>query len=142
MSQKLKIAFMADDNNEAVARAKEYLRKNHDVTEIPQSNNWAAIAKEVAKLVAVKEVDYGVLMCWTGTGTAIAANKVKGVRAATVIDAWTARGARLWNDANVIALSHKRLATDVVVECLEAFLSVESPDPDEVENIKMIEEDL
>lgn len=77
-------------------------------------------------------------MCWTGTGTAIAANKVRGVRAATVSDAWTARGARLWNDANVIALSLKRLAPDVAVECVSAFLGQDEPDPDELSNIAAI----
>ena len=74
---------------------------------------------------------YGVVMCWTGTGTAIAANKVRGVRAAQASDAWTARNARRWNDANVLALSSRRLAPDIAVECVRAFLETSDVDPDE-----------
>jgi ribose 5-phosphate isomerase B len=73
---------------------------------------------------------------WTGTGTAIAANKVPGVRAALAWDAWIAEGARKWNDANVLALSLKRLAPDVAVEVAKAFLAEgTTPDPSEAENI-------
>jgi ribose 5-phosphate isomerase B len=76
-----------------------------------------------------------VVMCWTGTGTAIAANKVPGVRAALAWEPWIAKGARLWNDANVLAMSLKRLAPDVAVEVLHAFLAEPAPDPDEAKNI-------
>jgi ribose 5-phosphate isomerase B len=66
----------------------------------------------------------------------MAANKVPGVRAALAWDAWVAGGARRWNDANVLGLSLKRLAPDVAVECLEAFLDPENaPDPAQQENI-------
>ena len=74
-------------------------------------------------------------MCWTGTGTAMAANKVPGVRAALAWDPWVARGARRWNDANVLAMSLKRLAPDVAVEVLRAFLEPVEPDPEEAANI-------
>jgi ribose 5-phosphate isomerase B len=74
-------------------------------------------------------------MCWTGTGTAIAANAVAGVRAALAWEPWIARGARKWNDANVLALSLKRLAPDVAVEVVTAFLAEPEPDPDEADNI-------
>jgi ribose 5-phosphate isomerase B len=77
-------------------------------------------------------------MCWTGTGTSIAANKVPGVRAALAWEPWIAKGARLWNDANVLALSLKRLAPDVAVECVQAFLREEHEDPDESANIDLI----
>ena len=92
----------------------------------------------VAEAVASGQCRYGVLMCWTGTGTAIAANKVRGVRAANAADAWTAARARRWNDANVLALSLKRLAPEVAVECVKAFLAVEAPDPDEVDTIRAL----
>lgn len=70
-----------------------------------------------------------------GGGTAIAANKVPGVRAALAWDVWIAEGARKWNDANVLALSLKRLAPDVAVEITKAFLSGIEPDPEESANI-------
>ena len=60
---------------------------------------------EVGHRVAGGQADYGVLCCYTGTGVAMAANKVAGVRAALCVDAETAQGARRWNDANVLALS-------------------------------------
>jgi ribose 5-phosphate isomerase B len=60
------------------------------------------------------------------------------VRAAQAADAWTARGARLWNDANVLALSLKRLAPDVAVECVDAFLDASEPDPDEASAIALL----
>ena len=98
-------------------------------------SDWPEFSAEVGRRVADGAVRYGVLMCWTGTGTAIAANKVPGVRAAQAWDPWIAEGARLWNDANVLTLSLKRTAPDVAVDCVTAFLGVEQPDPEEQENI-------
>jgi ribose 5-phosphate isomerase B len=92
----------------------------------------------VGVAVASGAADFGVLMCWTGTGTSIAANKVPGVRAALAWEPWIARNARLWNDANVLALSLKRLAPDVAVECVRAFLAVAAEDPDETPSIDQI----
>jgi len=88
--------------------------------------------------VARGEADLGVLMCWTGTGTAIAANKVRGVRAAQASDPWIARGARLWNDANVLTLSLKQLPPDLAVACVDAFLDTTTPDPDEAAAIALL----
>jgi len=85
------------------------------------------MSRAVAELVASGEVDYGVLMCWTGTGTAIAANKVAGVRAAQSWEPWVAENARRWNDANVLTLSLKRTAPAVAVDCVNAFLDSTSP---------------
>jgi ribose 5-phosphate isomerase B len=96
------------------------------------------MARRVGELVAGGTVDLGVLMCWTGTGTAIAANKVHGVRAAQASDPWIARGARLWNDANVLTLSLKRLAPADAVACVDAFLDTTQPDPDEANAIALL----
>ena len=134
----MRIAFAADDSNECVEAVRAHLTAEHEVTAV--SGAWPVISKTVAERVVAGLADYGVLMCWTGTGTAIAANKVPGARAATVADSWTARGARLWNDANIVALSLKRLAPDVAVECVAAFLSEPQPDPDERENIALLGE--
>jgi ribose 5-phosphate isomerase B len=71
-----------------------------------------------------------VVCCWTGTGVSIAANKVAGVRAALCTDAETARGARRWNDANVVALGLRLTSPTVAAEVLDAFLTT---DPDEGE---------
>jgi ribose 5-phosphate isomerase B len=96
---------------------------------------WPEIGAAVGRAVVSGAADLGVVLCWTGTGTAIAANKVPGVRAALAWEPWIARGARRWNDANVLALSLKRLAPDVAVEVVAAFLDTDGPDPDEAGNI-------
>lgn len=84
------------------------------------------------------EVDGGVLFCWTGTGASIAANKVPGVRAALCTDAETARGARRWNDANVLVLSLRLTSPVVASEMLDAWFST-GPDPAEAANIARLE---
>jgi ribose 5-phosphate isomerase B len=66
-----------------------------------------------------------VVCCWTGTGVSIAANKVAGVRAALCTDAETARGARRWNDANVLALGLRLTSDAVGCEIVDAFLEGE-----------------
>ena len=136
----MRVAFGSDDENEttrAVTRA--LVEAGHEVVrpDVPQS--WPDLGKAVGQAVAAGLADYGVVMCWTGTGTAIAANKVPGVRAALAWDPWIARGARLWNDANVLAMSLKRLAPDVAVEVLQAFLTTPASDPDESANIARLE---
>jgi ribose 5-phosphate isomerase B len=72
--------------------------------------------------VAKGEADQAVVMCFTGTGVAMAANKVQGVRAALCVDAATAAGARRWNDANVLALSLRLLSETVAREIVVAWL--------------------
>src|SRR4029079_10869932 len=111
----------------------------HEVFRPAVTQSWPDLGRSVGRAVVEGRADYGVVMCGTGTGTAIAANKVPGVRAALAWDPWIARGARLWNDANVLAMSLKRLAPDVAVEVLQAFLDTPAPDPDEAPNIAAIE---
>jgi ribose 5-phosphate isomerase B len=127
----VRIAFGADDENETTRAVLDHLEvAGHEVHTV-ESESWPAIGSAVGYAVVTGEADLGIVMCWTGTGTAIAANKVPGVRAALAWEPWIARGARLWNDANVLALSLKRLAPDVAVETVQAFLAVPGPDPDE-----------
>jgi ribose 5-phosphate isomerase B len=133
----MKIAFGADDQNECTRAVVQYLQEVAEVR-VVDMGNWAEFAKNVGVAVSSGEADFGVLMCWTGTGTSIAANKVGGVRAALAWEPWIARNARLWNDANVLALRLKRLAPDVAVECVKAFLEVEAEDPEESANIDLI----
>ena len=134
----LRVAFGADDNNEAVEQVKKYLGDKTEFVDLSDSGDWPDMSKAVANAVANKEADFGVLMCWTGTGTAIAANKVDGVRAAQATEAWIAENSRRWNDANVLTLSLKRTPADVCVECVEAFLAVDKPDSDELANIEKL----
>jgi ribose 5-phosphate isomerase B len=132
----VRIAFGADDENATTRAVLDYLgRAAHVLLKPAQTDKWPDLGESVGRAVVAGEADYGIVMCWTGTGTAIAANKVPGVRAALAWEPWVARGARLWNDANVLALSLKRLAPDVAVEVVQAFLDTTAADPDEAENI-------
>ncbi|GAA0519772.1 ribose 5-phosphate isomerase B [Paractinoplanes deccanensis] len=134
----MRVAFGADDENETTrAVVRSLTDAGHEVVR-PSFGTWPELGRAVGEAVTGGRADYGVVMCWTGTGTAIAANKVPGVRAALAWEPWIARGARLWNDANVLAMSLKRLAPDVAVEVVQAFLAEPEPDPDEAENIKAL----
>jgi ribose 5-phosphate isomerase B len=91
---------------------------------------WPSVGRSVGGAVAQGEADFGVLCCWTGTGVSIAANKVPGIRAALCGDAVTARGAREWNDANVLCLSIRATSAAVAEEMLEAwFAAIVTEDP-------------
>jgi len=91
---------------------------------------WPSVGRTVGEAVAAGEADFGILCCWTGTGVSIAANKVRGVRAALCGDAATAAGAREWNDANVLCLSLRATAPAVAEEMLAAwFAAAPTTDP-------------
>ncbi|MFQ5880252.1 MAG: RpiB/LacA/LacB family sugar-phosphate isomerase [Dehalococcoidia bacterium] len=100
---------------------------------------WANVAHQVSQQVAAGESHQGILFCWTGTGVSIAANKVPGVRAALCRDAETARGARLWNDANVLCLSLRSTAEAEAKEILDAWLGA-TFDESERPNVEKVEQ--
>jgi ribose 5-phosphate isomerase B len=100
---------------------------------------WAEVGRRVGEQVAVGAVDTAVLFCWTGTGASIAANKVRGVRAALCTDAETAAGARRWNDANVLVMSLRLASPQVAKEMLDAWFATDV-DPEEAANISALEQ--
>lgn len=87
------------------------------------NRDWPLVAADVAQAVADGGVDEGIVCCWTGTGVSIAANKIRGIRCALVGDAETARGARIFNHANVLALSLRATSIPVMKEILDAWFS-------------------
>lgn len=95
---------------------------------------WPEVARQVAERVAAGEADEGILFCWTGTGISLAANKVPGIRAALCADAETARGARLWNKANILSMSLRATSEIVAKEMLEAWFATEY-EPNEVDDL-------
>ena len=136
----MRVAFASDDENETTRAVVAALADaGHEIIRPDAAESWPDLGRFVGRAVVDGRADYGVVMCWTGTGTAIAANKVPGVRAALAWDPWIARGARLWNDANVLAMSLKRTAPDVAVEIVDAFLGEQTPDSEELENIGLID---
>jgi len=84
---------------------------------------WVAASAAAARAVAEGRADRGIVCCWSGTGASIAANKVRGVRAALCADAETARMARRYNHANVLALSLRVTSPPMGREIVEAFLA-------------------
>ena len=97
----------------------------HEVVVVADGDPWPDVGRRVGEAVADGSADRGIVCCWTGTGVSIAANKVPGVRAALCTDAETARGARRWNDANVLALSLRLLSEAVAEEVIVAFLTTD-----------------
>ncbi|MGW2899666.1 RpiB/LacA/LacB family sugar-phosphate isomerase [Streptomyces sp. NPDC001212] len=100
---------------------------------------WAACSAAAARDVAEGRADQAVVCCWTGTGASIAANKVPGVRAALCTDAYTADGARRWNDANVLALGLRLTSEPLLKEILDAwFAAAPSEDTEDRENVARV----
>lgn len=143
----MRISVAADSKDGVAERVvAELRRRGHDVLTHgaladAERADWAWACERAAKDVAQGMADQAVVCCWTGTGASIAANKVPGVRAALCVDAYTAGGARKWNDANVLALS-LRLTSDVVLdEILDAwFAGLPSGDPADVANVAHLSE--
>lgn len=87
-----------------------------------ESVDYPDYARQVAESVASKENDAGILVCGTGVGMAMTANKVSGIRAAAVVDAYTARMSREHNDANVLALGARILDEARALEIVRTWL--------------------
>ena len=133
----MKIAFGSDDRNCMLETLLDTLQKaGHSILLFgplaEQSASWTQVARAVAESVAQGQAEEGILICWTGTGVSIAANKVPGIRAALCADAETARGARLWNDANVLCLSQRRTSAIMAEEIVSAWLETKyAPNPED-----------
>lgn len=89
----------------------------------PASVDYPDFARQVGETVARGEVEFGVLVCGSGLGMEIAANKVAGVRAVQVMDAEMAKMSRLHNDANVVTLAGRYLEPEQAGEIVDTFLS-------------------
>ncbi|HEY5661251.1 MAG TPA: RpiB/LacA/LacB family sugar-phosphate isomerase [Gaiellaceae bacterium] len=136
----MRIVLGADDEGAVADAVVEELRSRGHEVEVLDRGQWPDVAARVARAVAAGDADQGMLFCWTGTGTSMAANKVPGVRAALAWDPWIAEGARKWNDANVLVMSLKRTDPETAREIVAAWLGVEGPDPDETDNIARLRE--
>jgi ribose 5-phosphate isomerase B len=131
----MRVAFGTDERTPLTDAIWEVLRgAGHEVVFRVEDEPWPDVGRRVGETVAAGDADRGIVCCWTGTGVSIAANKVAGVRAALCTDADTARGARKWNDANVLALGLRLTSPTLAQEMIEAFLTTDN-DPDEAETI-------
>src|ERR1700754_3889633 len=144
----MRIAIAADELT-GVARelAAELERRGHEPVArygalgAEGRHDWAWASEAAARDVAEGRAEQAIVCCWTGTGASIAANKVAGVRAALCVDAETARGARTWNDANVLALSLRTTSEAVLGEILDGwFETPPSEEADDVANVRHLDE--
>ncbi|HEX9012134.1 MAG TPA: RpiB/LacA/LacB family sugar-phosphate isomerase [Anaerolineaceae bacterium] len=131
----MKISLGADERSTVVEAVLKHLKETgREVTYYgPRGKGsvpWPEVARCVAEDVASGRSEEGILFCWTGTGVSIAANKVRGIRAALCADAETARGARLWNNANVLCLSIRTTTEALASEILNTwFAAAYQPNP-------------
>jgi ribose 5-phosphate isomerase B len=87
--------------------------------------DYPDIAQKVGEAVASGNFDQGILICNTGIGMSIAANKIRGIRAALCCDVFSARRARQHNDANVLCLRGENIDDRLVLEIVSTFLNTD-----------------
>ncbi len=127
----MKIAIGSDHRGvEAKKRLVPLVKQlGHEVIDVgPESSDsvdYPDYALRVAQAVGTKQVDRGILICGTGIGMCIAANKVKGVRAAPCHDSITAEMSRRHNDANILCLSADLLGADLMERMVKIWLATE-----------------
>jgi ribose 5-phosphate isomerase B len=143
----MRIAVAADELTGVAEDLVEQIRERghepilHGVYSEAERDDWAWASEAAAREVAEGRAEQAIVACWTGTGASIAANKVRGIRAALCGDAQTAGGARRWNDANVLALSLRSTSQAALAEILDAWFAGEaSRQSDDAENIAHLAE--
>jgi len=123
----MKIAVSSDEYGPLVEPLLHLLnQRGHTTTYFgPEANtdsqDWPLVTKKAIDEVIHGNADEAIVMCWTGTGCSMVANKVHGIRAALCLDAQTAKGARIWNHANVLALSQRMTSPAILEEILDAW---------------------
>jgi len=129
MNKPLVIALGADHGGVALKDrlAKALLDAGHVVQDFgthgPASVDYPDFAAEVCGAIEAQKADFGVLVCGTGIGMSIAANRFAGIRCALVHDVTTARLTRAHNDANVLALGARIIGEEVALDVLTTFLT-------------------
>ena len=126
----MKLVVASDEKTHLTDSVVEHLKnKGHKLILlgdlVKKDGKWVGIGKIAAEKVAKGEVDRGILFCWSGTGICMAANKIKGVRAALCWDTETARLARKWDNANILCMSLRYTSEELAKEILDAWFSAE-----------------
>ncbi len=107
-----------------------------------ESVDYPVYAKKVAHAVADGECERGILICGTGIGISIAANKVKGVRAALCYDTFSAEATRQHNDANILAMGARVIGSGLAIKIVDTFLHTEFSNAERhARRVAMLEED-
>lgn len=134
------------NDHAAVAMKKEiaeYLKDlGHEVVDYGTGSDvsccYAEYGEKVARAVAAKEVELGILICGTGVGISLAANKVKGIRAAVCSEPCTARLSRQHNNANILAFGARIIGIETAKEIVKAWLDAEFEGGRHQERVDMI----
>ncbi|URA09291.1 ribose 5-phosphate isomerase B [Thermospira aquatica] len=125
----MKIAMASDH---AAYQLKEHIKiylqkKGYDVvdfgTHSEESMDYPDTIKLAARAVARKDAEYGIVLCGSGIGASIVANKIRGIRAALCLDAYSAEYSRRHNDANVMVLGGRRTPPDEAEKLVDIWLS-------------------
>lgn len=127
----MKIVLACDHGGYELKEAiKEHLqKKNYDINDIgvydTSSVDYPDLGKRAAEMVASKEVDRGIIVCGTGIGISIAANKVKGIRCALCTNEFMAKMSRMHNNANMLALGERVIGKGLALDMVDIWLSTE-----------------
>lgn len=118
--------------------------KGYDVVDMgtysPESCDYPIIAKKVARAVAKGDFEKGILVCGTGIGMSMAANKVKGIRAAVCGDTFSARATRAHNNANVLCLGQRVVGEGLALDIVDIWLTTKFEGGRHERRVNMIEE--
>ena len=118
--------------------------KGYDVVDMgtysPESCDYPIIAKKVARAVAKGDFEKGILVCGTGIGMSMAANKVKGIRAAVCGDTFSARATRAHNTANVLCLGQRVVGEGLALDIVDIWLTTKFEGGRHERRVNMIEE--
>ena len=107
----------------------------------PESVDYPVYGKKVAQAMVDGECEKGILICGTGIGISITANKFKGIRAALCTDCFTAEATRLHNDANILAMGGRVVGPGLALKIVDTFLDTPfSGDERHIRRINMIED--
>ena len=127
----MKLVVASDERTKLTDFVLDYLKsQGHEVVLLgaigtSPSDKWVEIGKEAALMVAEGTVERGILFCWSGTGICMAANRIKGARAALCWNAEIARLARKWDDANILCLALVSTKEEVAKEMIDTFFATE-----------------
>ena len=124
----MKIAFGCDHGGYDLKEDVIEFLKSRDIevldfgTHSTTSVDYPNYGRAVGEAVQSKEADLGIIICGTGIGISLAANKVEGIRAAVVSDTFSARMARMHNDANVLAFGSRVVGKGLAIDLVKAWL--------------------
>lgn len=126
----MKIVVSSDEKTPLNDFVVNYLtERGHDVVLrgdlVSKNGKWADIAIDSAKMVAEGSVDQAIIFCWSGTGACMAANKVRGIRAALCVSPEIATIARKWNDANILVMGNSNTSSETAAAIIDAWFNTD-----------------